>query len=176
MNVGKRVVYFESCDDGSNRVHPQRARRQPKPRGIPLGSPEDRSRRAVDRQWPGVGRSGWLPRCRSGVLGRHERPAGPPDEPRDREPAEAPAAYVRALDLSVDRLEQTYGRATDEGPRSCYDYTAPAFDFSCRIVYDESAPWSPIRESPPASFELALVGGGLSGCGDREVVLAYCCR
>jgi uncharacterized protein len=52
--------------------------------------------------------------------------------------AEAPAAYVRAIDLSVERLDQTYERVTDDGPRSCYDYTAPAFEFSCRLVYDES--------------------------------------
>jgi hypothetical protein len=54
------------------------------------------------------------------------------------EPTQAPAAYVRALDLSVERLEQTYERVTDDGPRSCYDYSAPAFEFSCRLVYDES--------------------------------------
>jgi uncharacterized protein len=54
------------------------------------------------------------------------------------ERAEAPAAYIRALDVSVERLEQTYERAADQGPRSCYDYTAPAFEFSCRLVYDES--------------------------------------
>jgi hypothetical protein len=54
------------------------------------------------------------------------------------ERAEAPAAYVRALDLTVERLDQTYERATDEGTRSRYDYTAPGFDFSCRLVYDES--------------------------------------
>jgi uncharacterized protein len=54
------------------------------------------------------------------------------------ERAEAPAAYVRAVDISVERLDQTYERVTDDGPRSCYDYTAPAFEFSCRLVYDES--------------------------------------
>lgn len=52
--------------------------------------------------------------------------------------AAAPAAYVRALDLTVQRLEQTYVRSTDETSRQCYDYAAPAFDFSCRLVYDES--------------------------------------
>jgi uncharacterized protein len=48
--------------------------------------------------------------------------------------AAAPAAYVRAVGLAVERLEQTYARAT--GQR--YDYTAPAFDFRCRLVYDRS--------------------------------------
>ncbi|WP_405825689.1 putative glycolipid-binding domain-containing protein [Streptomyces sp. NBC_00838] len=50
----------------------------------------------------------------------------------------APAAYVRALDLSVERLDQEYRRTADEGPRQCYDYSAPVFDFRCRLVYDES--------------------------------------
>ena len=52
--------------------------------------------------------------------------------------AQAPAAYVRALDLSVERLEQQYARATDLHGHQRYDYTAPAFDFSCRLVYDEA--------------------------------------
>jgi hypothetical protein len=50
-----------------------------------------------------------------------------------------PAAYVRFRDLQVERLEQTYARVTDAadgGQR--YDYTAPAFDFECRLVYDGS--------------------------------------
>ena len=52
--------------------------------------------------------------------------------------ATAPAAYVRAADLSVERLEQGYLRAADQGAHQCYDYTAPAFEFACRLVYDES--------------------------------------
>ena len=54
------------------------------------------------------------------------------------ESAQAPATYVRAVDLHVERLDQRYARTGDEGPRQRYDYTAPAFDFSCRLVYDES--------------------------------------
>jgi hypothetical protein len=50
----------------------------------------------------------------------------------------APAAYVRAAGLAVERLEQTYVRIPGEATRQCYDYSAPAFDFSCRLVYDES--------------------------------------
>jgi hypothetical protein len=52
--------------------------------------------------------------------------------------AAAPAAYVRAVGLAVERLEQTYLRAPDEGARQRYDYSAPAFGFACRLTYDES--------------------------------------
>jgi len=52
--------------------------------------------------------------------------------------AAAPAAYVRALGLSAERLEQSYTRMADEGGRQRYDYAAPAFDFTSRLVYDES--------------------------------------
>ena len=53
------------------------------------------------------------------------------------ESANAPAAYVRALDLGVDRLEQTYRRIADEGARQRYDYAAPVFGFTSQLVYDE---------------------------------------
>jgi hypothetical protein len=53
------------------------------------------------------------------------------------ERAEAPAAYVRALDLSVDRLEQRYMRLEDAGSHKRYHYEAPAFEFECELVYDE---------------------------------------
>lgn len=52
--------------------------------------------------------------------------------------AAAPAAYVRAVGLAVERLEQTYVRTTDESTGQRYDYTAPAFDFGARLVYDQS--------------------------------------
>lgn len=51
--------------------------------------------------------------------------------------AAAPAAYVRAPDLNVERLEQTYCRTDDDGPRQRYDYVAPAFGFTCELVYDD---------------------------------------
>jgi hypothetical protein len=53
--------------------------------------------------------------------------------------ADAPAAYVRALDLCVERLEQHYVRLDDhaDGGRR-YGYRAPAFDFECRLHYDAS--------------------------------------
>ncbi|GAA1952464.1 putative glycolipid-binding domain-containing protein [Amycolatopsis minnesotensis] len=47
--------------------------------------------------------------------------------------AEAPAAYVRARDLGVTTLAQTY-----RADGLSYDYRAPAFDFECRLSYDES--------------------------------------
>jgi hypothetical protein len=52
--------------------------------------------------------------------------------------ADAPAAYVRALDLGVERLQQRYVRMEDDGGRERYDYTSPAFDFRCQLVYDRS--------------------------------------
>jgi uncharacterized protein len=54
------------------------------------------------------------------------------------ERAEAPAAYVRALDMRVERLEQRYVRLEDDdGRRPRYGYDAPRFDFACELVYDE---------------------------------------
>lgn len=51
--------------------------------------------------------------------------------------AEAPAAWVRAADLSVERLEQTYARVPDELPEgSRYAYEAPELGFTSRLVYD----------------------------------------
>jgi hypothetical protein len=54
------------------------------------------------------------------------------------EEADVPAAYVRALDLSVERLEQHYVRLDDDGGRERYAYAAPAFEFECELLYDES--------------------------------------
>ena len=51
--------------------------------------------------------------------------------------AEAPAAYVRALDLSVERLEQRYARTDDEGMHQRYDYAAPRFEYTGRLDYDK---------------------------------------
>jgi hypothetical protein len=52
--------------------------------------------------------------------------------------AAAPAAYVRADDAVVERLEQTYLRAPDTPTGPTYDYEAPAFEFACRLHYDTS--------------------------------------
>lgn len=54
------------------------------------------------------------------------------------ERAPVPAAYVRTPDLAVHRLEQEYRRAPDRGADQRYDYHAPAFDFTCRLVYDRA--------------------------------------
>ena len=51
--------------------------------------------------------------------------------------ADAPAAGVRARDLSVERLEQRYVRLDDAGDRQRYHYTAPRFGFESQITYDE---------------------------------------
>jgi hypothetical protein len=52
--------------------------------------------------------------------------------------AAAPAAYVRAVGLGVERLEQVYLRVPEEAAHQRYDYAAPAFDFACRLTYDKS--------------------------------------
>ncbi len=52
------------------------------------------------------------------------------------ERADAPAAYVRANDLRLERLEQTYARLPDDGERSRYDYVSPASGFRAELVYD----------------------------------------
>jgi uncharacterized protein len=52
--------------------------------------------------------------------------------------ADAPAVYVRALDLSVERLEQRYVRMPDDRNRQRYHYTSPAFSFEADLVYDEA--------------------------------------
>ncbi|MBA3421477.1 MAG: putative glycolipid-binding domain-containing protein [Thermoleophilaceae bacterium] len=51
--------------------------------------------------------------------------------------AEAPAAWVRALDLSVEPLQQGYALAEDDGALRRYDYSAPALDYSAQLEYDE---------------------------------------
>jgi hypothetical protein len=53
------------------------------------------------------------------------------------ERADAPAAYVRAPNLRVARLEQSYLRLPDDGGRARYDYESPAFEFRAILVYDE---------------------------------------
>jgi hypothetical protein len=51
--------------------------------------------------------------------------------------AEAPAVYVRAPGLEVERLEQSYLRLDDDGGRTRYDYGSPAFGFRAILAYDE---------------------------------------
>jgi uncharacterized protein len=53
------------------------------------------------------------------------------------ERADAPAVYVRALDLSVERLEQTYERLPDGADgRWRYDYASPRFEYEAVLAYD----------------------------------------
>jgi hypothetical protein len=51
--------------------------------------------------------------------------------------ADVPAAYVRALDLTVERLDQGYTRVDAGADRERYDYCAPAFAYECRLSYDD---------------------------------------
>lgn len=49
-----------------------------------------------------------------------------------------PAAFVRAGDLSVERLEQEY-RLRDRTPAAIrFDYSSETFDFACELSYDPS--------------------------------------
>jgi uncharacterized protein len=52
--------------------------------------------------------------------------------------AAAPAAYMRAGDLVIERLEQSYRRLSDDGRNQCFDYRSPTFDFRERLVYDSA--------------------------------------
>jgi uncharacterized protein len=52
--------------------------------------------------------------------------------------ADVPAVYVRAADLRVERLEQSYRRVEDDGDRQRYEYRCPAFEFECQLAYDAS--------------------------------------
>jgi hypothetical protein len=52
--------------------------------------------------------------------------------------AQAPAVYVRALDLRVERLEQSYRRIADDASGPRFDYESPAFETRCIIRYDPS--------------------------------------
>ena len=53
------------------------------------------------------------------------------------EQADAPAAYVRAVDLSVERLQQRYTRLENSGTNERYHYASPSFGFECELIYDE---------------------------------------
>ena len=51
--------------------------------------------------------------------------------------ADAPAAYVRAPGLGLERLEQSYARLEDAREQSRYDYAAPSFGYAAELVYDQ---------------------------------------
>ena len=65
---------------------------------------------------------------------------------------QAPAVYVRALDLAVERLEQDYTRVDVEEPGEQYDYRAPRS--TSRAVSPTTPPdsCSSTRASRPALF------------------------
>jgi hypothetical protein len=50
--------------------------------------------------------------------------------------ADAPAAYVRAVDLTVERLDQRYVRLQDDRNCQRYHYASPGFEFECELAYD----------------------------------------
>ncbi|MFD5245820.1 putative glycolipid-binding domain-containing protein [Amycolatopsis sp. NPDC058340] len=62
--------------------------------------------------------------------------------------AEAPAVYVRAGDLAVERLEQRYERVCDHD----FAYAAPVFDFSCVLRYDR---YLLVRDYPGLAVRLS---------------------
>jgi uncharacterized protein len=53
------------------------------------------------------------------------------------EASEAPAAYVRAPGLAVQRLEQRYERLAGPDGREVYAYEAPDMNFAATLVFDE---------------------------------------
>jgi uncharacterized protein len=54
------------------------------------------------------------------------------------ETTSTPAAYVRALDLTVERLEQSYTQLPDRSGDMRFRYAAPAFDFACDLTFDRA--------------------------------------
>jgi hypothetical protein len=50
----------------------------------------------------------------------------------------APAAYLRAATLGVQRLEQTYERLTSGTNASTFRYEAPSFGFRCELTIDSA--------------------------------------
>ena len=79
-----------------------------------------------------------MSRCRPRVVGRTNTIPVHRLKLRVGQSVDAPAAYVRALDLRIERLEQTYMRVDDEGDRQRYQYRSPAFGCEAQLVYDSS--------------------------------------
>jgi hypothetical protein len=51
--------------------------------------------------------------------------------------ADAPAAYVRAPGLDVERLEHDCARLEDAHSHTRYDYAALSFGYRGQVAYDE---------------------------------------
>ena len=49
---------------------------------------------------------------------------------------EVTAAFVRAEDLAVTRLEQRYTLASSDAQRHVFHYESTTFDFECELTYD----------------------------------------
>ena len=49
---------------------------------------------------------------------------------------EVPAAFVRAEDLTVTRLEQRYTLTSSDEQRHVFHYESSTFDFECELTYD----------------------------------------
>lgn len=75
--------------------------------------------------------------------------------------AATPAAYVRALDLAVERLDQTYRRIADQDGCQRYDYSAPAFGFTSCLVYNASGL---VIDYPGIAVLDEGVPGAVAGC------------
>jgi hypothetical protein len=84
--------------------------------------------------------------------------------------ADAPAVYVRWLDLSVQRLQQEYHRLDDDKMRLHLDYRAPRFDYAVRLVFDRSGLVLsyPSITSRAARSTAALTFAGADITGARE--------
>ncbi|HEY3558097.1 MAG TPA: putative glycolipid-binding domain-containing protein [Kribbella sp.] len=54
------------------------------------------------------------------------------------EPVEVPAAFVRADDLSVERLEQQYTLLRSDEHQHVFHYASATFDFECELRFDAS--------------------------------------
>jgi len=75
--------------------------------------------------------------------------------------AAAPAVYVRALYLAVERLEQTYTRIADETGHQRYDYTAPPSSSptvwsTTRLVWSSTIPESPSGQADATQMPRTL--------------------
>ncbi len=53
-------------------------------------------------------------------------------------PQDVPAAFVRADDLRVERVEQSYLCTDRSEDRIVFDYSSRTFDFACELVFDAS--------------------------------------
>ena len=51
------------------------------------------------------------------------------------EPAEAPAVYVRANTLEVERLDQTYRRGSRQGDGFVFEYASPRFGYEAALTF-----------------------------------------